>query len=136
MRRYMTMEDFLKEFYPGISQRKFASLMGGNETIVSKMINSQNYNLECDSAKIITNWILQHHNVIIIYDSPEYKVEKDYQEKFDAIIKQKDEKIAELEAIIKDLQMKLEFDTFNKKYREYYEGQIRKEIRKESKRRK
>ena len=131
MRRFMTMKNFLKEYYPGMSQRKFSRLMNGDETIVSRMKKKQNYNLECDSAKIITDWILQHHDVVIIYDTPEFKVEKNYQDKFDTIIRQKDKKIAELEAIIKNLEMKLEFDTFNKKYREYYEAQVRKEIRKE-----
>ena len=123
----MTMKDFLKEFYPSLTQRQFAKLMNGNESVVSKMKTKQNYDLNCDSAKVITSWILQHHNVVIIYDSPEFKMEKNFQEKFDTIIKQKDEKIAELEATIKDLQMKIEFDDSCRKYRKYYEDQIRKE---------
>lgn len=133
MRRFMTMKDFLNEYYPGMTQRKFSTLMGGDETIISRMVKSQNYNLECKSAKFVTNWILRHHNVVIIYDSPEYKVEKDYQDKFDTIIRQKDKKIAELEAIIKDLQMKLEFDEGTKKYREYFEQKIINENKKRRK---
>lgn len=127
MKRHMTMKEFLKEFYPSLTQRQFAKLMNGSESIISKMKTKQNYDLNCGSAKVITNWILQHHNVVIIYDSPQFKMEKDFQKKFDAIIKQKDEKIAELEAIIKDLQMKIEFDDFSRKYRKYYENQIKKE---------
>lgn len=133
MRRFMTMKDFLNEYYPGMTQRKFSTLMGGDETIISRMVKSQNYNLECKSAKFVTNWILRHHNVVIIYDSPECKVEKDYQDKFDTIIRQKDKKIAELEAIIKDLQMKLEFDEGTKKYREYFEQKIINENKKRRK---
>lgn len=123
---YKTIEEFQKEYYPELSQGKLGRLMGVSDGVMSK-IKSGDYKLTAGKAKQVADWMLRHHNVVLIQDNADYKAEKKYEKKYRDIIREKDKRIMELESRVQELTFQIEFDQAAKKYGDYFRYSIRRE---------
>lgn len=93
----MTLSDFQKKFYPNVSQRALAKMIGITDCEFTK-IKTQQYKPTTTAFKKTYDFMI-HHKVKLTYDSTEYMLEKKYHNQIlnlELKIREKDQEIQQL----------------------------------------
>lgn len=129
---HLTLEDFHKDYYPTLSQRKLSEIIGVNEGSFSKIKKGRD-NISTPTGKKISDWMWYNHKVVLIENSPKYQAEINCADKYKNEISRLLERIAELEDKVQDLSLKLAFSDGANGFVKYCERRAENNIKRRKK---
>lgn len=101
-----SLTTFMEEYYPKLSQRALGKIIGLSDKDMSEIAN-QTKKITSWQFKKCADWMKMMHNVILTYDSSDWKAEQKYEKLYGATIRAKDREIAQLKEQVRQLQLEV-----------------------------